>query len=296
MKGLISNLQHFSVGDGPGIRSTVFMQGCNLRCPWCHNPETISLKPVLLYYENLCTGCRACVKACPTGAHTFLQKHEFNPALCALNGKCANNCPSGALRLSGKEMTVEEVMSFILEDEAFYEASGGGVTFSGGEPLLQPDFVAAAAKECKAHDIHVIVDTAGNVSFSAFEKVQPFVGTFFIDVKAANEDTYKSITGGSLDLVLRNMKALADKGCDVVARIPIIPGINDTETACDQIASLIKETGVKKVDLLPFHRLGSGKYTALFKDYPYKNATPPKKEEINLLKGIFQKNFITQIE
>ncbi len=288
MKGIVSGMQHFSVGDGPGIRTTVFMQGCNLRCEWCHNPETISFKPVFLYYKNLCRNCGLCQKRCPQGAHLMMGRtHHFNRERCNLCGECIRYCPAGALKISGKETALSEVMEYILEDMEFYSSSNGGVTISGGEPLCQADFTAAIAKECKKHNIHVIVDTAGNVDFSSFEKVLSYTDCFFFDVKGTSERDYLSKTGGSLKLSLENMMRLISGGCNVVARIPVIPSYNDSENDCNIMAGLLNQVGVKQVHLLPFHRLGAGKYAALGKSYPYEQCVPPSKQQMQKLADIF---------
>jgi len=290
MTGLISSMQHFSTGDGPGIRTTVFLKGCNLRCEWCHNPETISSKPVFMFYEHLCTNCGLCQEKCPQNAHRIIDnKHFFERKLCILCGTCIEHCQSGALKISGEETTLSAVMDYILEDIDFYSASNGGVTISGGEPLCQAEFTRAIAKECKNHNIHIIIDTAGNVNFSAFEKVIPYTDIFYFDLKGATEQDYRQKTGGSLNTVLKNMTRLAASGCSVVSRIPIIPGYSDSARYCAAMAEMLMKTGVRQVNILPFHRLGTSKYSALEKKYPYAECVPLSREKMEELLDVFLK-------
>ncbi len=294
---LISNMQHFSTGDGPGIRSTIFFQGCNLRCPWCHNPEAIPRRPVLLFYKQRCRNCKLCVKACPSGAHGDKEgQHIFVRSRCRLSGKCVLACPSDALRLSGTVKTLKEVLDYLYEDIDFYEASGGGVTLSGGEPMLQADFCAAVAKNCKEKGISVIIDTAGNVDYSEFEKVIPFVDSFYYDLKGASEEDYRGKIGGSLKLTVMNMERLVKDGAEVTARIPIISGYNDSPAYCINLCEILRKAGVKNVHLLPFHRLGSSKYDSLGIYYPYRDTHPPDKEKMDSLLEVFKNDFGTKIE
>ncbi len=248
-KGFISDIQHFSTGDGEGIRTTVFFQGCNLHCPWCHNPETIPLCGTTLNYPNL-------------------------------------------TKISGKEMTLDEIMKCILDDLDFYKESGGGVTFSGGEPLLQSEFCRELAKSCRSADINVIVDTAGCVSYDKFEHVIPYTDTFFFDLKAVNADTYHNVTGGSFELIYDNLKRLAVVS-NVVVRIPVIPDHNSSEDIMQKYAVLLENILIKRVDLLPFHRLGSSKYEALGLKYNYSNYKSSRAENIAGYENIFKAHGIS---
>lgn len=294
---LISNMQHFSTGDGPGIRSTIFFQGCNLNCAWCHNPETIPKDPVLLFYSQRCENCRLCIKACPSSAQAEREdKHIFIPSRCRMSGKCVQVCAWDALKISGTEKTLQEVLDFIYEDIDFYTASGGGLTLSGGEPLLQADFCAAVAKNCREKGIPVIIDTAGNVDYSEFEKVLPYADSFYFDLKGASEEDYRVKIGGSLKLTVANITRLTADGAEVTARIPIITGYNDSADYCSRLCEILKKAGIKTVHLLPFHRLGSSKYEALGKYYPYMDTSPPGKEMMNRLLEVFSNDFNTQIE
>lgn len=296
--GLISDLQHFSTGDGDGIRTTVFMQGCNLACLWCHNPETIDIGGSLLFYETLCVNCRRCEKVCPNSVHTFVDgKHLINRDLCKLVDNCEKVCPQNALKISGKQYELNQVMEYILEDVDFYERSNGGVTISGGEPLLQIDFCVGLAKACFEKKISVIVDTAGNVPFEYFQRIIPYTKTFFLDFKANSEAEYREKTGGSLQLVLDNLKKLIDLNSDVVVRIPIIPSHNDTVEYMEKAADILKGLGVEKVQLLPFHRLGTAKYKALDKEYVYAETKPVSQEKAIELLSVFKRDdFICKID
>ena len=225
-QAIISDIQHFSLGDGPGIRTTVFFKGCNLHCPWCHNPETISPKPELLYFERLCISCGKCAALC--GCHKITDgRHEFERSQCSSCGKCAHSCPSGALKFYGQAMTAEEIIEDILQDEDFYRQSSGGVTLSGGEPLLQADFCAHLAKMCKQNGIKVLLDTAGNVNYSQFEKVLPYIDCVYLDLKGADSEKMQKLTGANMELILDNLRRLIRDNISATVRIPIIPQYND---------------------------------------------------------------------
>ncbi len=255
--GMISDIQHFSVSDGEGIRTTVFFKGCNLRCKWCHNPECLSFNRQEMHYE---VGEKHIVKIC------------------------------------GRELSVEEVLAEILEDTKFYKKSNGGATFSGGEPLLQTDFLVELMKLVKQHSIHTVVDTAGDVPFDYFEKILPYTDTFFFDIKAANEQDYREYTGGDFQNILSNLRRLIELNCDVVVRIPIIPNHNFSEEYMRSTCELLKSVGVKEVNLLPFHRLGSTKYTALGFEYAYTNVEPLAKSELNALLNVCKEYFKAKID
>ena len=251
----ISDIQHFSTGDGPGIRTTVFLKGCNLRCPWCHNPETISSDPVTLTYQN----ARKTV--------TY-----------------------------GRSMTPEEVLAEVMEDADFYPASGGGVTISGGEPLLQYEAVAALAKALQDKEIPVILDTAGCVARSRFEAVLPFVDTVFFDWKTSDPAFMKEGIGGDLTLIKDNLTRLIATGKDVHIRIPLIPNVNTADEALDAISTDLREAGAKTVALLPFHRLAVGKYEAMGLEYPYRDTPPLPTEEAKRIADMLAPHFTVYIE
>lgn len=281
-EALISDIQHFSLGDGPGIRTTVFFKGCNLHCPWCHNPETILPNPNLLYFERLCSYCGNCSALCKL--HKITETgHQFDRAQCVSCGKCAQACPTGALKLSGKKMTLEAIMENILQDDEFYCQSGGGVTLSGGEPLLQADFCAQLAHECQNNNIKIIIDTAGNVNYSQFEKVLPYTNGIYLDLKGDDALKMQKFTGANLKLILNNLNRLVRDKINVTVRIPIIPGYNDTPQSAVNLAQYIKKYGPATVNLLPFHRMGGQKYAAMGKNYAYAHFQPIPSEKLEEL-------------
>ncbi len=281
MKGNISRIQRFSIGDGPGIRTTVFLQGCPLHCPWCHNPETIPAHS-FLFYAARCAGCGRCAAACEKGC----LPNAFQRTNCDLCGACVAKCPKKALEIGGREASVEGIFDEINADFDFYETSGGGATLSGGEPLWQADFCAAVAKKCAENNIPVLIDSSACVSFEAFEKVLPYVKLYYIDIKMPTEEGYREVIGGSLNLVCDNMKKLCALGCDVTARVPVIPGYNADGDSIRRICALAKEAGVTKLSLLPYHGLGSSKYEAMGKSYPCEDTATPTKEEMAALENI----------
>lgn len=287
-KAIISDIQHFSLGDGPGIRTTVFFKGCNLYCPWCHNPETISTRPQLLFFQPLCTNCGSCAALCQL--HNIAdQKHIFKRDKCVLCGKCASACPSGALKLYRKTMTSVEIMNDILQDKDFYQQSGGGVTLSGGEPLLQADFCAELAQACQKENLSVIIDTAGNVNYSEFEKVLPYITEIYLDLKGSVAEEMFRLTGARMQLILNNLRRLINNKANVTVRIPIIPEYNDTPESAAEAADIIKEYGPAPVNLIPFHRLGSQKYSALDKKYSYAQYPPINPQALETLAQIFRR-------
>ena len=253
MKATIFDIERNSFVDGPGIRTTVFFKGCNLRCKWCHNPESQSAKKQMMFYKSKCTGCGKCKEVCPNK----LEKCDF----C---GKCELFCLQDARKVCGKDYTVDEVFSEAIKDKSFYENSGGGVTFSGGECMLQIDFLLEILKKCKENGIHTAVDTAGNVPWSSFEKIMPYTDLFLYDVKCLSQQLHIEGTGVSNKLLLENLKKLS--ACfdgDIIIRVPVICGFNADEAEIRSIGEFLKTLKVKKTELLPYHKMGEHKYDAL---------------------------------
>ena len=268
MTGQVLDIQRFSVHDGPGIRTTVFLQGCSLRCLWCHNPESIPRQPVLRYTEKNCIYCGACEAACPHGVHRVGPgQHSISRELCRQCGACVAACPAGALTLSSRPMTADEVMAVVLEDLPFFRHSGGGLTISGGEPLLQPAFTLQLLQLARQQGIHTALDTAGQVAWEDLRAVLPFVELFLYDYKVTENP--RELIGADRDLILRNLKALHDAGARILLRCPIIPGINDNDTHIRGIARVLSDCpGIIGVELMAYHRLGVGKYREIGRDYP----------------------------
>ena len=251
MTATIFDIQRNSYVDGPGIRTTVFFKGCNLNCFWCHNPESKKKHPQMMFFKNKCTGCGKCKEKCQNG----LEK-------CDLCGKCTLYCPSEAREICGREYTVDEVMKEILKDKPFYETSGGGVTFSGGECMLQIDFLCEILRKCKENGIHTAVDTAGNVPWESFERVLPYTDLFLYDVKCITESLHKKGTGVSNELILQNLQRLKGKA-DIIIRVPVIPEFNDDASEQDKIKEFLQQNNFEKVEYLPYHDMGEHKKDAL---------------------------------
>ena len=266
MKATIFDIERSSYVDGPGIRTTVFFKGCNLKCAWCHNPEGQSTKKEWMVYPDKCVGCGRCVGI-------GLESADF---ICLHDAKI----------ICGKEYTVNEVMREILKDTAFYDNSGGGVTFSGGECMLQIDFLAELLKRCKENGIHTAVDTAGHVPFEFFERIIPYTDLFLYDVKCFDSDKHRQYTGVENQLILKNLKSLLAKSTPVWIRIPIIPTVNDTEEELQRIKEYLSSCGIpEKVELLPYHAMGEHKYAAIGKETQIFSV--PSEEKMKHLKNIF---------
>ncbi|MEN3011142.1 MAG: glycyl-radical enzyme activating protein [Candidatus Bipolaricaulaceae bacterium] len=268
--GIVFDIQRFSLHDGPGIRTTVFLKGCPLRCLWCHNPEGLSPKPELMFFDYKCLGCGTCARVCPEGA--LAQEAGAQPRLtrekCTGCGRCAEACPSGAWRLVGKTITVEELLSLLERDALLYDRSQGGVTFSGGEPLFQPDFLRAALAACKERRIHTAVDTSGYAPWDVFERIAPLTDLFLFDLKPMDEEAHRRYTGVSNRLIHANLRRLAELGRPVRVRVPLIPGITDTEENLQALLALLRELQgrILGVELLPYHDVAE-KYQRLGKSY-----------------------------
>ena len=281
LKAPVFEIKHFAVHDGDGIRTTVFLKGCPLRCVWCHNPEGLSARPQLAYYPNKCISCGECVAVCPAQAHALVgSAHQFDRTCCTACGKCVDVCLGEALTLYGREMTSDELLPHLLEDRDFYDNSGGGVTLSGGECLTHADFCAELLRQLKAHSIRTAVDTCGDVPREAIDKVMHYTDIFLYDLKAVDEETHKKCTGHSNRRILENLRYIDAYGKDIEIRIPYVPEYNNSEI--EAIAKLLSElTHVKKVRLLAYHNYAGSKYASLGMD----NTLPPRlpvEEELNI--------------
>ncbi|MCM0647834.1 glycyl-radical enzyme activating protein [Clostridium swellfunianum] len=280
-KGTIFNIQKYSVHDGPGIRTTVFLKGCPLKCWWCHNPESQNPRHEIMFFQERCTGCGVCVKRCPNEAIKISDNKALtDETKCRLCGKCADFCPNKAREYVGKEITVQALMDEIIKDEVFYDESNGGVTFSGGEPMLYADFLAEVLKACKQRGIHTAIDTSGFVAFDKFEKIIDYVDLFLYDIKLMDDRRHTKYIGFENGLILDNLKKLSDRGANIFVRMPIIAGINDDFENIEEAISFLSSLNIIQVNLLPYHKMGMDKYRRLEMDYKLSGMEKPTDERM----------------
>ena len=283
MDGIVYNIQRMSTKDGPGLRTTVFLKGCPLHCPWCSNPESQSFKPQLMFFSNLCVGCGACERICPNGAVVKIgDVYNRDRSVCTDCGLCVESCPSKAREMSGKRMTVEEVMRVVDSDSLFYDNSGGGVTLSGGEVLAQAAFALDLMAACKRYGIHLALETSGFGKREDLLALADAADCLFYDVKHTDDDVHRELTGQGSGLILDNLDAVLDRAAGkLTVRLPLIPGLNDDEGHLENFARTIKALGrVQAVELLPYHRLGKNKYALLGRAYALESLGPMSKEDL----------------
>lgn len=263
MNGKIFDIQRFSIYDGPGIRTNVFFKGCNLKCLWCHNPESQSAKNQLMFFRDKCVGCGKCAEICNK---TFTDD-------CIACGRCVEVCRHKAREISGKTVSADEVVKTVLRDAEYYMTSGGGVTLSGGEPLLQPDFAAEILRKCKENGIHTAIETAANVPAESINKCLPYIDFILCDIKCADDEKHKTLTGVSNKRILENAELFKKSGKDIVFRMPVIPGLNN-----DQIGKISELVKGYRFELLAYHSTGCGKYDSLGMKCKTVDIDPPSKE------------------
>jgi pyruvate formate lyase activating enzyme len=289
--GTIFDIKKFSIHDGPGIRTTVFFKGCPLSCWWCHNPESQARGRELVWRETRCIVCGACQAACPEGAISANGDGSMHtdPARCTLCGDCLDACTSEAREIVGRSMSLNQVMAEIERDVPFYDESGGGVTFSGGEPLLQAEFLRALLRACRERDIHTTLDTCGYARWETLDSLRADVDLFLYDLKLMDAERHRQVTGVSNQIILSNLEALARHGHALVLRLPLIPGLNDDEDNLRRTAAFAAGLpGVERLDILPYHPTGADKYPRLHKAYRLAELRPPSDERLAEITHIMQ--------
>ncbi|MBQ4556660.1 MAG: glycyl-radical enzyme activating protein [Clostridia bacterium] len=288
--GRIVNVKRFEIHDGDGLRTTLFVKGCPLKCKWCHNPESISTSSELGYYEHKCIGCGKCVAECPSGAHSISDDgHKFDREKCKACGKCESVCLADALIFYGQRVTPDEILPKLLADKEFYKNSGGGVTISGGEPLLQADFTSEVLKLLKENEINTAVDTCLFASREQLEKVIPYTDTFLVDVKAIDRDLHKELTGQFNDIILDNIRYIDSLGIPMEVRIPFVPNQNAGEI--EKIATFLSTIkSLKGAKVLPYHNLSGTKYNSLDMNYSLSetDAPIPSKEDAENARAVLE--------
>jgi len=290
VKGWVFDIQRYSIHDGPGIRTTVFFKGCPLRCLWCDNPESQKPVPEVLFFEPLCQRCYRCVRVCLTGATTVGKDGaiQIDRSKCTGCGNCVEQCLNEARVLSGKQMTAVEVVEVVRKDALFYANSGGGVTVSGGEPFYQPEFLKEVLRLCREQGIHTAVETSGQAKWQVIEGALAYVDLFLYDIKHVAPARHRELTGVDNALILENLHRVVAAGKRVVLRAPLIPGCNDRTEDLEALAALAKELGIRRVDVMAYHRLGEKKYEHLGRSYPLENVAQYREEEVAAMLGVLK--------
>jgi pyruvate formate lyase activating enzyme len=285
--GIIFDVKKFSIHDGPGIRTTVFLKGCPLHCSWCHNPEGQDPEPQLLYRADRCLGCGECIQVCPEGA---IQRDgdvvTTDAEACSLCGACVKVCYPDAREMVGRQVSVAEVLAEVERDIPFYDQSGGGVTFSGGEPLLQPEFLLLLLRACKERGIHTAVDTCGHSDWQPLDDIREYVDLFLYDLKLIDDEKHRSFTGVSNQSSLDNLQALSRHGENIILRVPLIPGVNDGEDnlqATGKLAAALPS--LMRLDLLPYHNTAMHKYRRLGREFSLPDTQRPSDDHLGVIAG-----------
>lgn len=278
---LVTDILRFSIRDGPGIRTTVFFKGCPLACEWCHNPEGQKAAPELVFRPSRCVRCGACQEVCPTGAAS-------DRGVCTVCGVCVESCPSGAREILGRAMTVREVVDEIRKDLVFFDESGGGATFSGGEPMLDPEYLEDLLKACRRLGIQTAVDTCGYAPQEAFRKIADETDLFLYDLKVMDPEKHRTLTGVSNELIIENLRVLATRKARIIVRFPVVPGINDDSENVSAMGRLLADLGIGVVELLPYHGLAKEKYRLLRRPYRLEDVGRPTPASLAAISGALE--------
>lgn len=291
VKGIVFNILRYTIDDGPGIRSTVFVKGCPLRCPWCSNPESQKKQKEILHRKVSCIHCGRCEAKCPQKAIRLTEDGvAIDRSLCIACEKCVMGCPNKALQTMGKETSVAEAFKTVMKDREYYESTNGGVTVSGGEPLSQPEFTAALCEKLQASGIHTCIETTGFADRKSLDMVLPHLSLVYFDLKHMDSKEHERVTGVSNERILENFKYIVSRGIPLVIRIPYIPGFNDSDENMEATARFAAEVVPGcEVHLLPYHNYGEGKYESLDRSYPMRDLEKPSDEQLEHSKEIFDK-------
>jgi len=288
--GAVFNIQRYSIHDGPGIRTTVFLKGCPLNCWWCQNPESQLNGQEMIFWRDRCIGCGACSAACTSYAIRIKKGIPVTERKkCLLCRKCVEKCPALAREIIGKKLTSKEVIKEIEKDLVFYEESGGGVTFSGGEPLEQSEFLESLLDACREKKIHTAVDTSGYISWETLHKISQKIGLFLYDLKLMDREKHRKYTGVSNEIILENLKKLSSVHPNIFVRFPVIPGINDDSQNIREMGKFLSNLKITQVNLLPYHYIGIDKYQRLGITYKLAATRPPSEEKLSEISGILNK-------
>lgn len=284
-KATVFDIQRYSVHDGPGIRTLVFFKGCPLRCRWCQNPESIDRRPEIAFFANKCIGCGECAKACPKGAVVFEDEKRINRELCDRCGECAEVCYAEALTVIGKEYDVHSLLEIVERDRPFYEQSGGGVTVSGGEPTVQFDFLIEFLRGAKEAGLNTVIETCGAFAWNKFEKLLPHLDITYFDLKVADEEDHRRLTGISNERILANARKLARSGRKVAFRVPLVPTMTATEENISGLIDLLCELEQEEAHLLPYHKMGESKLKGIDSSLDALGLEPLSDEQIEEIRG-----------
>ncbi|OHX64300.1 glycyl-radical enzyme activating protein [Flammeovirga pacifica] len=290
MNGIITKIQRLSLHDGPGIRSVIFMKGCNMRCKWCHNPETFHRNKEIERIENKCIQCKACIEVCDTNALNVNNgKVHFNVNKCNHCLKCSEECYSGAMHVVGEDMTKEKLFQTIEQDIPFFKSSNGGITFSGGEPLLQHQFIIDAVKYLKDKGLHITIESNFSISWNIIKRIIPFVDYWMIDLKLMDEDNHRMWTSIGNKKIINNILELDKEGVSYELRTTLVPSVNDNDKELSELKKFLKSLkNIKSHKLNPYHQLGEQKYRSLGWDYPLQNINEMSQEDIEVYSKILQ--------